>query len=522
MGFELELADGEADASGDGTRGSAGISGADGAGRETRRDSGVSETSPSGGDAETDSVVAGASGSSGDPAIDSAVAGASGNTGDAQTDSGPSTDAGCSSSCENSHGTAECIDGVCVIDCDDDYADCDGPENGCETSLMSDPLHCGSCNRACDADSQTCVDGDCETVCPSGFGECDDDLDEPCETNVDTSASNCGYCGNVCATDNGTAGCTDGNCEIFSCDVGYDDCDGRLDNGCETDLTTTNDCGECSNRCTGESGTAICTADGCSTVCDLSGTFAIRLTVDVTWANTPYVSGGSGTLYTWLILRGTQAGNEMTGTVTECGKDVPHYKSSLLNEWYKLAYQDAIYDNEPAYLPSVTADVTLSDTFPGATFTLGTIALLMGATIPDPINDPWPGSASGLTQLDMDGDGKPGVSVLQSNSDGNVYPPTSASLLPNHADTAYVGARIVFALNGTLTSCTQSSGAATVSNIGTRIFGCKRSGSSTDCNASEGGFLDTNQVDFQATSATYALAKIADTGTCADVRTALP
>jgi len=344
----------------------------------------------------------------------------------------------------------------------------------------------------------------------------------PCETNLDTSVGNCGYCGNVCTADNGTPGCADGDCEIASCNAGYDDCDGQLDNGCETDLTTTNDCGECSNQCTAESGTAVCTAGGCSTVCDVSGTFAIRLTVEVTWADKPYASGGSDTLYAWMILRGTQVGNNLTGTVTECGKDVPHFKSSVLNEWYKLEYQDAIYDNDPTDLPSVAANITLSDTSPGATFTLDATALLMGATLPDPINDPWPSSASGLTQIDMDGDGKPGVSVLQSNSDGDVYPPTSTNIFPDHADTAYAGSRIVFALNGTLTSCTQSSGTATVSNIDTRIFGCNRSESSADCNASEGSFLDANHVDYQATSATYALVKIADTGTCADVRTELP
>jgi hypothetical protein len=141
----------------------------------------------------------------------------------------------------------------------------------------------------------------------------------------------------------------------------------------------------------------------------------------------------------------------------------------------------------------------------------------------DPVNGAWPNSASGLTQVDMDGDSKPGVSGIYQNTGPDVYPPTSPTLFgANHADLVYVAARVVFSLNGTLSSCTQSSGSAGVTHIDTAIFGCRRTGGSTDCNGTEGTFLDSNQVDYQAGSATYTLVKIADAGTCTDVRTALP
>lgn len=80
----------------------------------------------------------------------------------------------------------------------------------------------------------------------------------------------------------------------------------------------------------------------------------------------------------------------------------------------------------------------------------------------------------------------------------------------------------MFSLSGTLQSCTQASGPAGVTHVDTRIYGCKRTGGNTDCTGTEAGFLDDNQVSYQASSATYTLVKVADAATCADVRAALP
>jgi hypothetical protein len=220
------------------------------------------------------------------------------------------------------------------------------------------------------------------------------------------------------------------------------------------------------------------------------------------------------------MLKGTQFGNTLTGTLTECGKDAPESRSSIESEHYKIAYPSNLFDQ--SYLPSAAVTAALSDASPEGTFALATTALLMGATMVDPINGVWPNSAAGLTQTDMDADGKPGVSVNYLNTGGYAYPPTSESFLHNHADTGYVASRIVFSLNGALTSCTQSTGSALVPHLDGRVFGCSRSGSTQDCNSTEEDFLDNNNVNYQADTATYTLVKIADFADCADVRATLP
>lgn len=216
----------------------------------------------------------------------------------------------------------------------------------------------------------------------------------------------------------------------------------------------------------------------------------------------------------------TKNGNNLVGSLIECGKDAPALRSSFLSEWYKIDYPNELFTS--GYLSSTAVDATLSSAAPGSTFALPPTALLMGAIMADPINDAWPDSASGLTQDDLDLDGKPGITVDYRNGGTYDYPLTGASLLADRADYSYIAARIVFSLNGTLTSCTQSSGSANVSHADSRIFGCNRAGSSQDCTGSEGSFLDNNDPVYQAGTATYTLVKISDTGTCADVLSALP
>jgi hypothetical protein len=44
---------------------------------------------------------------------------------------------------------------------------------------------------------------------------------------------------------------------------------------------------------------------------------------------------------------------------------------------------------------------------------------MLGTMLPNPVTDSWPNSASSLGQIDMDGDGKPGVTLLCSGSRDN-------------------------------------------------------------------------------------------------------
>jgi hypothetical protein len=55
-----------------------------------------------------------------------------------------------------------CTNGVCAFTCLDGWADCNlAPADGCETSILTDPLHCGGCGIPCVG---TCVGGRCRPM----------------------------------------------------------------------------------------------------------------------------------------------------------------------------------------------------------------------------------------------------------------------------------------------------------------------------------------------------------------------
>ncbi len=69
---------------------------------------------------------------------------------------------------------ATCTNGMCGARCTSNLADCDHDlvSNGCETSLLNDPLNCGECGHAClGTANQPCINGQCaEVACTDGEG----------------------------------------------------------------------------------------------------------------------------------------------------------------------------------------------------------------------------------------------------------------------------------------------------------------------------------------------------------------
>ena len=481
----------------------------------------------------------------------------------------------CAVSCTNPNGTTSCSAGKCLPSCAPTHADCDGdPSNGCETNTSTDPAHCGSCGQACGTNGQICVAGGCAaSPCAAGRGECDQNLAVTCETDLSSSLANCGFCGNLCTAANGTPACTASSCRIAacnasradcdalvsngcevdltsdtahcgscatscsnahgtsscntsacvpSCSTGYGNCDGNAPNGCETALNTVSNCGTCGKTCPlVAGGTPTCSAGICGASCDLTGTFALQIVMQTSWANATYISGGSGPHVFWLKMQGTQSGNSVAESIVECGRSVPDFRASMVSETYNFSLPTSLFDGVPTLLPSYAVPLTLGATSPGASVTLPTSAFLLGTSLTNPTTAAWPSTSAGLTQLDMDADGNAGVTVNYLNGGGRSYPLTGPSLGASRAQQPYSATRLVFSLNGTLSSCTQSAGTAIVTHVDTRIFGCKLT-SGSKCNASQASFLDTNCVKYNLGSATYKMLKVADTATCADVRAALP
>ncbi len=172
---------------------------------------------------------------------------------------------GCAFTCDNQHGSTQCLGGQCAPGCDSGYDDCDGnPDNGCETALNT-LSNCGGCNVPCSLPGgESCSSGSCQpTGCPNDFDDCDGQSGNGCEANLLTDSSNCGGCGITCDNPHGTTSCVTGICTPV-CDADWDSCDGNNENGCETSLTTLTDCGFCGQPCSVPGGTATCASGSCT------------------------------------------------------------------------------------------------------------------------------------------------------------------------------------------------------------------------------------------------------------------
>lgn len=87
--------------------------------------------------------------------------------------------------------------------------------------------------------------------CPSAFTTCPSSR-FPCDVNLQNDRDNCGVCGNACPADTlrETYECVEGHCTLRC--LAYPmtlDCDGVVDNGCETDPGTNDNCAACGDTC---------------------------------------------------------------------------------------------------------------------------------------------------------------------------------------------------------------------------------------------------------------------------------
>jgi len=166
----------------------------------------------------------------------------------------------------------ECQAGACTAPCSGSLRECDGdPKTACETNTKTDPNHCGGCNQRCQLDhaNAACSGGECQiAACKPPWDDCDGKLENGCETNLNEDPQRCGKCEVSCSNLNGTAKCVAGVCDI-TCNTGASNCDANSP-GCEsqTQMDVKN-CGGCNRTCTARPGyTAFCAAGQCGeTLC---------------------------------------------------------------------------------------------------------------------------------------------------------------------------------------------------------------------------------------------------------------
>lgn len=188
---------------------------------------------------------------------------------ESRQDQDPANCGSCGNNCVLPNATAKCTGGSCAIGfCDPGYADCNGnPKDGCEAQTDSDATNCGTCGNACSTNhsTPTCKSGVCGVNCNTGFNDCDFNPDNGCETNLNTDVLNCSTCGKTCPAGGGTPNCVAGACGVSNCSGTLADCDGQSSNGCEADLATdSNNCGSCGTQCAATNATVACASRTCT------------------------------------------------------------------------------------------------------------------------------------------------------------------------------------------------------------------------------------------------------------------
>ncbi len=190
----------------------------------------------------------------------------------------------CGQACDTTNSTgASCPDGTTCqyTGCNSGYADCnaDAPDtDGCETKVAA--ASCTACGgQSCDTSHSQGASCDVDagatcqySGCNSGYADCNSTPPDQngCETKI-TTTSNCGACGRACDTQTTTgAACSGGNCTYTGCQPGQLNCDTSNHdvNGCESSSTSTTSCGACGVTCSSNTGTASCNGSTCSYQCN--------------------------------------------------------------------------------------------------------------------------------------------------------------------------------------------------------------------------------------------------------------
>jgi hypothetical protein len=159
--------------------------------------------------------------------------------------------------------------------CDDGFIVCPGTTECVDLDIGfpdgDGVTHCGTCGETCSLDNASaadCVIRQCVPTCLTGFDDCNPDVvDDGCETAI-TTTSNCGACGFTCSSLGATAvECPTGRCAP-ACAAPFADCNSEqtlvVDDGCETNLDVLS---ACRDTCTGTpaacDATQVCNAGVC-------------------------------------------------------------------------------------------------------------------------------------------------------------------------------------------------------------------------------------------------------------------
>jgi hypothetical protein len=252
---------------------------------------------------------------------------------------------------------------------------------------------------------------------------------------------------------------------------------------------------------------------------------AIHIVLLVAWPASLVIEAGQGQMHLWTKADVAYKGNDFTGTARPCGSVIPALTKAPLvgGGQVEMTIPDAVW-HAPT-MPVFEVRGTTGGFDMRAALSMDSTASLVGLTMSDPLNDPWPARPSQLIAVDHDGDGRPGIRAIPRTNPPFSAPPIdlASALDPNgpRADELDLATRTVVQLAGTRDSCTSARGTAQVARVDAHVVGCHIRGGGT-CTPAQAEFIDAAQPRFEVRSATFEMVQVQQNATCAIVRTALP
>jgi hypothetical protein len=301
---------------------------------------------------------------------------------------------------------------------------------------------------------------------------------------------------------------------------------------------------------TGDGGTGIVVGDPTKPCTD---TFPLAtstlITLQVSWPATTAINKGGGTYYLSLLTTySVDASNKVTGTATPCGTQAPDVTLSDLGAMatgVPMGSEVRPIDPASSFAGSTSFPIigVVGGQNVGSSFEVDPHVSLTGIASSSPLivgTVKWPPltgiPVSDWTYIDggafVPGMGQPGLGgVFYNGATPFILPKTALSVTAPNIDHLQTISRIELALYGTASSCTKTSGKATIALLNIHIAGCTRV-AGTGTPASDGGacedleyqFLDSNTTQYTPGAGTFDTVKLAGgaSATCADALTALP
>jgi hypothetical protein len=297
--------------------------------------------------------------------------------------------------------------------------------------------------------------------------------------------------------------------------------------------------------CPGSTATAAPTAAvaGTGTACPAvtTQTVGVMINMNVTWPATASIKGGKGPYTLWLLSTYDVTGLKIAATIKTCQLTTPpifltptgDIASGLMaGAGGKVGTASPVSEWDKVKRTSMTTG-TLGGWNIGSSLAIADSVTLDGLPETGSFKDPttkWPPASAAGNPFGMGfmyvnentGETSPGITVIPLATTGYAQIRTGLGGMQPATDALYIASRTELSMYGTSTSCTETSGTATVKLIDNHVIGCNIENDGGTCGDTQYGYIDSNRTVYVPGAAAFIQKVLKDGATCDDVIAALP